>query len=98
MPYLPYLLRATVRRPDKWIALSIYDKGSPMALSPHYRRILEQLASLPDTAKVPLPVAALHEGVSVRTIKRNYPLIRISEHREGVSLGYLRHRSKEATA
>jgi len=69
-----------------------------MALSPHYRRILEQLASLPDTAKVPLPVAALHEGVSVRTIKRNYPLIRISEHREGVSLGYLRHRSKEATA
>jgi hypothetical protein len=68
-----------------------------MALSPHYRRILEQLASLPDTAKVPLPVAALHEGVSVRTIKRNYPLIKLSEHREGVQLGYLRRR-KEATA
>jgi hypothetical protein len=68
-----------------------------MALSRHYQRILEQLASLPDTAKVPLPVAALHEGVSVRTIKRNYPLVKLSEHREGVPLGYLRYR-KEATA
>jgi hypothetical protein len=77
--------------------LSTNDKGSPMALSPHYRRILEQLASLPDSAKVPLPVAALHEGVSVRTIKRNYPLVRLSEHREGVSLGYLR-RQKDSTA
>jgi hypothetical protein len=61
-----------------------------MALSPHYQQILEHIDKLPDTAAIPVPVAALHEGVSRRTIKRSYPLIRISEHRDGVLLGYLR--------
>jgi hypothetical protein len=66
------------------------------SLSPHYQRILDQLAALPDTAKVPLPVAAVHEGVSVRTIKRNYPLINITDHRQAVLLGYLRNRQAQS--
>jgi hypothetical protein len=68
-----------------------------MSLSPHYQKILEQLASLPDRAVVPLPVAAVHEGVSVKTIKRNYPRVKITERREGVSLGYLRRPRKQVT-
>jgi len=68
-----------------------------MTLSPHYQRILETLSSLPDTAKVPLPVAAMHEGVSVRTIRRHYPLVKLSEHREGVLLGYLRRKQEIVT-
>ena len=68
-----------------------------MALSPHYRQILESIPLLPDTAAIPLPVAALHEGVSRKTIKRNYPLVKLSEHREGVLLGYLR-RKREIVA
>jgi hypothetical protein len=69
-----------------------------MTLSPHYQQILEQLDKLPDTAAIPVPVAALHEGVSRRTIKRTYPLIKLSEHREGVLLGYLRRKRECATA
>ena len=51
-----------------------------MVLSPHYQKFLEQLDVLPDTAAVPLPVAALHEGVSVKTIKRNYPRVPRLDH------------------
>jgi hypothetical protein len=69
-----------------------------MALSPHYQNILKQLASLPDSAVVPLPVAAIHEGVSVKTIKRNYPRVKMTERREGVQLGYLRRPREQATA
>jgi len=67
------------------------------SLRPHYQRLLELLPQLPDTAKVPLPVAAAHEGVSVRTIKRNYPLIKLTDHRDGVSLGYLRHKTQPSS-
>lgn len=69
-----------------------------MALSPHYQRILEQLSALPDTAVVPLPVAAVHEGVSVKTIKRNYPRVKLTERREGVLLGYLRRQREQVAA
>ena len=50
-----------------------------MALSPQYQQIIEQLDKLPDTAVIPVPVAALHDGTSRRTIKRTYPLVKISE-------------------
>jgi hypothetical protein len=69
-----------------------------MALSPHYQRILEQLSALPDTAVVPLPVAAVHEGVSVKTIKRNYPRVKLTDRREGVLLGYLRRPREQVAA
>jgi hypothetical protein len=56
-------------------------------LSPHYTQILKAIPILPDTAAIPVPVVALHEGLSRRTIKRTYPLVKLSEHREGVLLG-----------
>jgi len=59
----------------------------------HYQQILKTLDSLPNSAKVPVPVAALHEGVSPKTIKRTYPLVKISAARWGVSLGYLRRKN-----
>jgi hypothetical protein len=67
-------------------------------LSPHYRQILQNIPLMPDTAAIPVPVAALHEGVSRRTIKRTYPLVKLSEHREGVLLGYLRRKREIVTA
>jgi hypothetical protein len=69
-----------------------------MALSPQYQQIIEHLDKLPDTAVIPVPVAALHDGTSRRTIKRTYPLVKISEHREGVLLGYLRRKREVVTA
>jgi len=66
-------------------------------LSPLYQQILKNIPIMPDTAAIPVPVAALHEGVSRRTIKRTYPLVKLSEHREGVLLGYLR-RKREIVA
>ena len=67
-------------------------------LSPLYQQILKHISILPDTAAIPVPVAALHEGVSRRTIKRTYPLVKLSEHREGVLLGYLRRKREVVTA
>jgi hypothetical protein len=67
-------------------------------LSQHYQQILKNIPLMPDTAAIPVPVAALHEGVSRRTIKRTYPLVKLSEHREGVLLGYLRRKREVVTA
>ena len=67
-------------------------------LSPLYQQILKNIPIMPDTAAIPVPVAALHEGVSRRTIKRTYPLVKLSEHREGVLLGYLRRKREVVTA
>ena len=67
-------------------------------LSPLYQQILKNIPIMPDTAAIPVPVAALHEGVSRRTIKRTYPLVKLSGHREGVLLGYLRRKREVVTA
>jgi len=67
-------------------------------LSPHYQQILKNIPIMPDTAAIPVPVAALHEGVSRRTIKRAYPLVKLSEHRHGVLLAHLRRKREVVTA
>ena len=54
--------------------------------------ILKRFDELPDSAVVPTAVAAKHDNVSERTVIRNYPLIKLTERRHGVSVGYLRHR------
>jgi hypothetical protein len=41
--------------------------------------ILKRFADLPDSAVVPTAVAAMHDNVSERTVRRNYPLIELSE-------------------
>jgi len=68
------------------------------ALSAHHQRLLEILPQLPDSAKVPVPVAAAHEGVSPKTIRRRYPLVQMGERIKGVSLGYLRRHKAGASA
>lgn len=69
------------------------------ALSSRYKEILERIPHLPGSAKVPVPVAAAHEGVSAKTIMRNYPLVDITEHRKGVTVDYLRrHQRHEPSA
>jgi hypothetical protein len=50
--------------------------------------ILKQFADLPDSAVVPTAVAAKHDHISERTVRRTYPLIKLSERRYGVSVGY----------
>ena len=62
--------------------------------------ILKRIAdpSYPDSAVVPTAVAARHDNVSERTVKRRYPLIQLSERRFGVTVGYLRHRKAQTAA
>jgi hypothetical protein len=64
----------------------------------HYQQLLALLPSLPDTAIVPVPVVAVHEGTSRATVKRTFPLVQISPKRFGVRLGLLRARHAEAAA
>ena len=66
-----------------------------MALSKFYRAILEELPHLPPSALIPIPVAAVIEGVSRKTIRRNYELEQISECRQGVRKKNLRGAAAE---
>jgi hypothetical protein len=61
-------------------------------------QILKRLDEYPDSAVVPIAVAALHDGVAERTVRRNYPLIQLTERRHGVSVGYLRHRKAQSAS
>lgn len=65
-------------------------------LSPQER--LKLIPELPDSAFVSIAVAALHDDVSEKTVRRNYPLVKISDGRYGVRVGYLRHRGAAAAA
>jgi hypothetical protein len=69
-----------------------------MALRPHHLELLALIPQLPDSAKVPLAVAAAHEGVSVKTIKRRYPLVKLADRIFGVSVAYLRRRPETGQA
>jgi hypothetical protein len=68
-----------------------------MARSPLYKNILENIPHLPDTAKIPVPVASLLEGISRDEIKKRYPLVSIGERRQAVLLGHLRKREVVTT-
>lgn len=67
-------------------------------LSPHHQQILKLLAQLPDSAKIPLAVAAVHEGCSVKTIRRRYPLVKTGNRKQAVPLSFLRHGEEKPTA
>jgi hypothetical protein len=58
-------------------------------------RILKSIPVLPDSAFIPVPVVAVHDNVSERTVHRNYPVVEISPGRSAVSLGFLRHRGQK---
>ena len=63
---------------------------SPAAIE----KVLQRIPDLADSAIVPVPVAAKHDNVSERTIRRRYPLVRITERISGVPMGFLRHRGE----
>ncbi len=65
-------------------------------LSPEER--LKLIPTLPDSAIVSIAVAAMHDDVSEKTVRRRYPLIKISDRRYGVRVGYLRHREIKSVA
>jgi hypothetical protein len=63
------------------------------------KAVLARLSELPDTAVVPVSVAAAHDGVGLNTVRRNYPLVQISPGLFGVTVGYLRrHREPKQAA
>lgn len=59
-----------------------------------FSALLSRIDSLPDSAVIPITTVAEHDNVSPRTVRRNYPLVQLTERIKGVSLGYLRHRGK----
>jgi hypothetical protein len=69
-----------------------------MPLSPFHRNLLKEFPDLPLTAIIPLPVAAAVEGCSVKNIRRNYELEKISTYRQGVRKKNLRAAAETLTA
>jgi hypothetical protein len=73
---------------------------SPAAIDEILRRMAEKdprgRPVMPDSAVVPIPVAARHDSVSEQTVDRHYPKVRLSPNRSGVSVGFLRHRCASA--
>jgi hypothetical protein len=61
-------------------------------MSSRISEILKNFDNYPDSAVVPTAVAAQHDQVSEWTVRRRYPLIRLSPGRYGVRVGYLRGR------
>ena len=61
-----------------------------MARTPLYKDILEHIPHLPDTAKIPVPVASLLEGISRDEVRKRYPTFKIGKRRQAVLLGHLR--------
>jgi hypothetical protein len=59
------------------------------------QKYLERFPSLPDTAFVPIAVAAAHDGVCERTITRSYPVVELAPNRKGVNVGFLRNRQQQ---
>ena len=64
---------------------------SPEQIEQAVRRI----ASLPDSACVPPAVAAAHDGVCEKTVRRLYPTVRIAPNRLGVPVTYLRRNQQQ---
>ncbi|MFY9840228.1 MAG: hypothetical protein WAK55_27925 [Xanthobacteraceae bacterium] len=73
---------------------------SPTAVDEILKRMAEKdqrgQPTLPDSAKVPIPVAAKHDNVSEQTVRKHYPCTQLSPNRWGVSVGFLRHRTVAA--
>jgi hypothetical protein len=63
-----------------------------------FTKVLKRLDCLPDSAIIPISVVAEHDNVNPRTVRRNYPLVQITERIKGVRLGYLRHRGAQPAA
>ena len=61
----------------------------------NYSKIIETFDELPDDAVLPAAaVALIHPGVTLRTIRRAYPTVRLTERLLGVRVGDLRAMSR----
>ena len=60
--------------------------------------ILKDFDKLPDSAFVPTEVAAKHDGVSARNVRRTYPRVKLSPNRYGINVGWLRSRRAKQAA
>jgi hypothetical protein len=67
---------------------------SPAAID----EILQRIPRLPDSAILPVPVVAVHDSVSERSVRRNYRLVQTGLRRKGVRLGDLRNRQGQSAA
>jgi hypothetical protein len=56
--------------------------------------ILRNFDSLPDDAVVPSWVSAAVHGISMRTVRRTYPSVKLSPNRKGQRVGMLRAMSR----
>jgi len=65
---------------------------------PLYQDILRNIDLLPDSARIPVPVASLVQGISRHEIRKRYPMVKIGKRREGVLLGHLRGKQEVTTA
>ncbi len=59
---------------------------------------LQRIPKMTDSACVPVPVAAAHDGVSERTVWRRYELVKLAPGRTAVRVSYLRSRRNNAAA
>jgi hypothetical protein len=59
-----------------------------------FSNLLGRLDTLPNTALVPIPVVAELDHVSKDTVRRNYPIVRVSKRISGVPMGFLRRRGE----
>jgi hypothetical protein len=61
------------------------------------QQILKRIPEMPRTAFVPPIVAARHDNVSERTVRRRYQVEKLSPGRSGVRVGFLRRDEEQPT-
>jgi hypothetical protein len=62
------------------------------------QEILDRFSSLPDSAYVSVPVAAAHDNVDERTVRRRYPLVKLTDRKVGVNVRFLRTRQRPSAS
>jgi hypothetical protein len=60
--------------------------------------ILARIPTLPDSAVVPIAVAAAHDNVCPHTVRRNYPRVQLTRANYGVRVGDLRNRNRKKSS
>ncbi len=62
------------------------------------RAELKQMDNKPASAFVAIPVAAAHDGVCEKHVRRHYPLVTLGARKKGVPISYLRNRRPQPAA
>jgi len=68
-----------------------FDSRKVASMRRDYSKVLENFDTLPDDAVLPAAaVTLIHPGVTLRTIRRVYPTVRLTQRLLGVRVGDLR--------